>query len=139
MGLFDYVDCRYPLPKLPPEVPNDWQSKDTPAQFLDTYVITEDGRLLHRDYDVADHSKCALAGHDKETCTIHTAIEQFGGSMARVNKRDVEVTPPYDGDIYIHTFYGPVQSNGFRRDWIEYRLTFRDGRVTEVKKIEEVT
>jgi hypothetical protein len=35
-----------------PEVQNNvWQSKDTPAQYLDSYEIREDGTLWHREYD----------------------------------------------------------------------------------------
>jgi len=49
MGLFDYVTCRY---QLPPEFPQDleWQSKSTPAQYLDHYEIREDGTLWHEHY-----------------------------------------------------------------------------------------
>lgn len=46
MGMFDYVRCQYPLPV---EGANalDYQSKDTPAQLLETYEIRGDGRLWH--------------------------------------------------------------------------------------------
>lgn len=46
MGMFDGVRCRYPLPW--PEVQEDtWQSKDTPAQYLELYEIRADGSLWH--------------------------------------------------------------------------------------------
>ena len=44
MGMFDYLRCEYPLPD---EAPVDgWQTKDTPNQVLEKYVITRDGRLV---------------------------------------------------------------------------------------------
>jgi len=49
MGMFDNVHCHYPLPW--PEVQDaTWQSKDTPAQYLDEYEIREDGTLWHEAY-----------------------------------------------------------------------------------------
>ncbi len=40
MGMFDYLRCEYPLPD---EAPVDgWQTKDTPNQVLEKYVITRD-------------------------------------------------------------------------------------------------
>jgi hypothetical protein len=44
MGMFDDVVCDYPLPEGAPRT--GYQTKDTPAQMLDTYTITEDGRLV---------------------------------------------------------------------------------------------
>jgi len=49
MGMFDEVRCAYPLPW--PEVQDSvWQSKYTPAQFLDQYEIRADGTLWHEAY-----------------------------------------------------------------------------------------
>lgn len=44
MGMFDDIVCEYPLPAGAPRT--GYQTKDTPAQMLDTYTITADGRLL---------------------------------------------------------------------------------------------
>ena len=48
MGMFDYIDCEYPLPETPSPCPKGtrFQTKDTPGQYLYLYTITEDGRLL---------------------------------------------------------------------------------------------
>lgn len=43
MGVFDYVNCDYPLPAGAPT--EFYQTKDTPAQWLEMYVIREDGSL----------------------------------------------------------------------------------------------
>jgi|SRR3990167_1338368 len=50
MGMFDYIECEYPLPDgFIAESSNQFQTKDTPDQMLNTYVITEDGRLTKKD------------------------------------------------------------------------------------------
>lgn len=46
MGLLDRVRCRYPLPDAAAQ-DLDYQSQSTPAQRLDRYEITPDGRLMH--------------------------------------------------------------------------------------------
>jgi antitoxin YefM len=48
MGLYDNLLCKCPLPDgwVPTGT---FQTKDTPAQYLDTYVIREDGTLLHQE------------------------------------------------------------------------------------------
>lgn len=50
MGMFDIVRIQFPIPW--PEVQDViWQSKSTPAQYLDSYEIREDGSLWHEAYD----------------------------------------------------------------------------------------
>jgi hypothetical protein len=49
--MFDYVKILYEMPW--PEVQdNEWQSKETPEQNLDHYVIREDGTLWHEACEV---------------------------------------------------------------------------------------
>jgi hypothetical protein len=45
MGLFDNIRCHFPLPDGF-EGDIEYQTKDTQAQYLDHYTITEDGRLV---------------------------------------------------------------------------------------------
>lgn len=134
MGMFDYVRCEYPLPDGHGAL-DGWQTKDTPAQHLDTYVITPDGRLLHAEYDIEDRSRCALAGHDTTTCTACDTLERFIGCMARTNERLVEVGPPFDGDICFHASASDFRNPDDPGDWVEYRATFRNGRVVEMTRI----
>ena len=67
--MFDYVRCFRPLPGDPPKTVLEWQTKDTPAQALDTYEIREDGGLWGEEYDIEDHTrvnirpaKCDMTG-----------------------------------------------------------------------------
>jgi hypothetical protein len=48
MDMFDYLRCDHPLPGTPPAFirpGHEFQTKDTPSQGLETYVITGDGEL----------------------------------------------------------------------------------------------
>jgi hypothetical protein len=54
MGLFDWINCDYPLPnnyevKLAPYSPEGMQTKDL-SNGMDVYRITADGRLLFEKY-----------------------------------------------------------------------------------------
>ena len=56
MGMFDYIRCNY---KMPISVIGnaEYQTKDTPAQFMDHYEIRPDGTLWHQNYDIQKHSR----------------------------------------------------------------------------------
>jgi len=52
MGMFDYIRVECELPSEVPDIEKaEWQSKDTPAQYLDEYFLTPDGKLEHTEYD----------------------------------------------------------------------------------------
>ena len=59
MGLFDYLRCEHP--SLPEEYRNrEFQTKDGDNPFLENYLITKDGRLLHEECEYEwniDHTK----------------------------------------------------------------------------------
>ena len=81
----------------------EWQSKDTPAQFLDLYEIREDGTLWHEEYDERFEE---------------TPEAPLGFYIHRENKRWISV--PITGEIEIHTIQRSIQ------------FWFRNGRVKDV-------
>lgn len=117
MGMFDYVRCDYPLPV---EGANalQYQTKDTPAQYLDNYVITDLGQLFHEAYDIEDRSDQNAEG-----------LKRFRGCMTRVNKRlePIELT----GEI---RFYSSFDKNW--SGWIEFSAYFVAGVLKELHLIE---
>lgn len=117
MGLYDDLRCEYPLPA---KGANDleYQTKDTPAQFCELYVIDKDGQLLHEIYDVEDQSAPAAEG-----------ILKFAGCIARVNKRLRPVTN-FTGEI---RFYDFVDSTF----WIEFSSYFINGKLQSVTLLED--
>lgn len=115
MGLFDNLICKYKLPidlkyKL-------FQTKDTPAQFLDMYEIREDGTLWHNCYDIEDRSDPNAEG-----------IERLIGSMTRVNQRWEQVKD-FIGEIRFYTEYD--------KKWIEFSSYFVDGQLNQIHLVKE--
>ena len=89
MGVFDYLICKYPLP-VDGAGGAEFQTKDTPAQWLDHYEIREDGSLWYEAHDIEDRSDPNAEG-----------ILALCGSMSSVNKR--WVPEKLTGEI---VFYG---------------------------------
>jgi hypothetical protein len=54
MGMFDNIQCEYPLPGEPKSPDRDFQTKDFDC-YLDKYTITADGRLLKDAAEVPFH------------------------------------------------------------------------------------
>lgn len=106
MGMFDELRCAYPLPA---DGANDleYQTKDTPAQWIDRYEIDKEGNLLHEQYDTEDHS-------DPNT---------------RVNKRLVRVDD-FTGEI---RFYDMPAAG----EWIEFSSYFIGGKLQSVTLIRD--
>jgi hypothetical protein len=56
MGLFDYVTCEYDLPDGFDATGVQFQTKDTDAQYMETYRIDGNGRLWHQAVRYEDRS-----------------------------------------------------------------------------------
>jgi len=111
MGMFDNVTIRWPLPW--PEVQNSqWQSKDTPTQFLNDYEVREDGTLWHLAYDQRIEKD---------------AKHPMGFHLYRDNERWEQVD--WDGGIECHEYIEHENRPG----GMEYSVTFwfRNGRVAD--------
>jgi len=131
MGMFDKIKCKMPLITID-EVTGarvDWsnhqyQTKDTPNQFLDQYEIREDGTLWVEEYDVEDQSDPNAEDFAK-----------FLGCMTRVNKRWVQL---YDvkGEV---RFYDCLSWSNEKPDdsgWIEWSAYLVKGVVSQIQLIE---
>ena len=116
MGMFDYITCKYPLP-LGANNFCVFQTKDTPAQFLDLYEIREDGTLWHEEYDVEDRSDPSKEG-----------LDGLVGCRTRINIRWEPC--PVTGEI---RFYDWRQ--GETPDWIEFSSYFVNGTLKELHQI----
>ena len=131
MGMFDDLKCKYPLPK-PGANDLSYQTKDTPAQFMDLYEIREDGTLWHEDYDVEDHSeatKWQKANPGKELPEELQGLGGICGIMTRVNKRWVQVSE-FTGEIRFYDFLKPD-------GWIEWSAYLVKGKVNQINLIED--
>jgi hypothetical protein len=92
MGMFDYLKCEYPLPVEGFEG-RLFQTKDTPEQSLDHYVIKEDGTLWHYGFDAKGWGAAANARLRRE---------------------------PFTGDIEFHGFKNTDDSTGWVSFWVSF-------------------
>ena len=129
--MFDYIRCKYPLPV---EGANDleYQTKDTPSQFLDKYEIREDGTLWHEDYDIKDESKAGKWKKENPNQPLPDhlkGIESFMGTLSRVNQR---WNPAYDftGEI---RFYSNLPNRD--NEWIEWSGYFEKGKLVRLNQL----
>jgi hypothetical protein len=99
--MFDYVIIEYPLPADAPSWVSEtirWQTKGTPAQYMETYVITKEGRLIHRSvgYEPVPEEKRPYYGKPEwET----SAFARFCGMITLVSTGDIDTN--YHGDLYV--------------------------------------
>ena len=117
MGLFDYIRCSYPLPGGHADS-GEFQTKDTPSQFMDHYEIREDGSLWHEDYDTEDRSDPRAEG-----------VMSLAGMMTRVRKR-WEKDESFTGEI---RFY----RGSCEEDWREFSAYYIKGTLQSLITIIE--
>ena len=140
MGMFDDIRCKYPLP-IDGANGLSYQTKDTPAQWLDQYEIREDGTLWHEGYDTEDQSEFGkwMREHPGQAPPDDVlTLYNFKGCMARVNERWEPVA--LTGQIEFYTPYsitdGKLTNADARDGWIEWMANFVDGKLTQVQLIE---
>src|SRR4051812_40449918 len=131
MGMFDNLKCKYLLP-LPQYQELDFQTKDTPEQYLDQYEIREDGTLWHEAYDFEDQSEAGKwkKEHPGEELPESLAnILSFAGCMTRINKHWEQVKY-FTGEIQFYTSLGEA-----RKGWVEFSAYFVNGTLSQLHVI----
>jgi hypothetical protein len=110
MGMFDYLKCKYPLPNAG-DNDLEYQTKDTPAQFLDHYEIRTDGTLWHLDYDIEDRSDPNAEG-----------LARWAGRLSHVNERWEPV--PFTGEIRFYHYISEAGRTEFSAYFVNGMLNF---------------
>ncbi len=128
MGMFDYVKCEYPLPVAGANE-LEYQTKDTPCQWLDLYVIKADGTLWHEEYDTEDRSDLAQWKIDHPDTAIPESLNSFlgmAGCMTRVNKR-----------LVFENLFGEIRFGSWDKDRgiIEWCVLFENGQLQELRQL----
>lgn len=110
MGMFDYIRCNYPLP-LAGANELEFQTKNTPAQFLERYEIRPYGSLWHEDYDVEYQSDPGAATG---------SFESLFGCAVRVRRRweRCDMT----GEVCFYTSMAD-------KNWVEFSAYFVAGQL----------
>lgn len=103
MGVFDYVRIKYAGHGIGDVSGEEFQSKDTPTQYMDQYEIREDGTMWHEAHDTEDRSDPTQPG----------LLGMFG-VLTPVNHRWEQVD--YEGELEVD----------------QYLFWFRNGVVADV-------
>ena len=111
MGMFDYIRCWMPIEGNP--VVHEWQTKDTPDQYMTTYTICPDGTLWWRPYEQF------TVPVEERPYPNETGLLKWAGSLGR-KEGEPEQLSDYHGDLY---FYGSDEND----EWWEYRARFTEG------------
>jgi hypothetical protein len=128
--MFDYVIIEYSLPNSAPTWVNKahlWQTKDTPAQYMETYVITKEGRLIHRSvrYEpVPDEERPYWGKPEWET----SAIARCCGMITSISTGDVDTS--YHGDLRVC-----ATTNTQPYEFYDCVVRFNNGSVQYIKEV----
>jgi hypothetical protein len=127
MGLYDNVKCEYKLPGATNEVQKDvFQTKDL-GSMMDSYTITEDGELLQsirEYYEVPEEERPNYGTPEWDSKPYSRLLGSMGSKF--IENRKVN----HHSIIYIYT----IASD---REWWEYEIKFTDGKVVDIRRIDE--
>ncbi len=130
MGMFDNIDCEFPLPGVPDDtVLNDFQTKSFENR-LEVYTITKDGRLIHHrtKYESVPEEERPYFGTPKwEDGTLF----QLCGCMKTLSDGDVELD--ITDTIRFYTSTGDYDEGTFV--WWEFEARFENGRMVKIRRI----
>ena len=117
MGMFDHITCNYPLPEPESELRDDFQTKDL-YNSLDTYTITESGRLIRYCFEWEE-----VPEDERPYPKDHKL--SFIGSVREKQGSGKDVDTNYHGWL---NFYGKAG---------EYNAKFTDGKIVEIVKVKQ--
>ena len=131
MGMFDYIKCEYPLPENAPKWLEgaEFQTEDTDAQYMETYIITKEGRFIHKTvrYEVVPENERPYWGKPEWE---KSDIRKSCGMIRDIPTGDIDTN--YHGDIY---FCGVSIGPPFISCNLVARFT--EGQLQYIKIVEE--
>lgn len=128
--MFDNITCKYPL-SVEGANELEYQTKDTPRQFLDDYEIKEDGTLHYLNYDTVDNSNIAKWRKENPNATEEPLwdVSDYAGCMERVDEEWLQEL--FTGVVQFYSFWDDNKQKG----WIEWAATFANGEIQHLKLI----
>jgi len=112
--MFDYLMCEYPIDA--PENVKQWQTKDTPSQYLDQYKIDAQGSLWHYTNE-----------------RLLPGVKGLGRVKVRTEFEWVKLED-FRGEICFSGFEVINGKDDYEKLW-EYSALFDDGRIINIKRI----
>jgi hypothetical protein len=128
MGMFDVVECEFPLPEFTLQEKT-FQTKSLDC-VMNRYTITRDGRLiLHKvRYELVPEEEREYYGTPEWD---ESPLIRICGMLKSIPVGDVEI--PYHGDITFYTSTGSRKEGNL--EWYEYQARFTDGRVQWIRRV----
>jgi hypothetical protein len=108
MGMFDYVNFEN----------HEYQTKDTPDQFMSTYEIRGDELWYKKvESEWVDSEKSLFGGYFEELSHEWIFYKDFDG-VIEISREDEE-------------------NGGYENDaWVTYKMLFMDGKIIKLERIE---
>lgn len=120
MGLFDYVRCEIPLPD---GFTGELQTKDIDDPFMNTHIITKDGRLMME----------VLVRTESVPKSERPFPDAEEGSPAEIYGSVRFIREQKDANFHgLLNFYG----GGGSEDWHEYEAKFTDGQLVSIRRVD---
>lgn len=117
MGMFDYIECKMPLPEHPPPPTVQlFQTKFSDWPQLERYVIGADGRLIKLGYTIEDRSDFALG----------IGTDRLAGCASYVFDPKLDQVIDFHGDILFGLY-----DDTTGEDW-DYVARFTEGVCTRI-------
>ncbi len=120
MGMYDYVDCRVPLPDARPTPPCLFQTKDLSCE-LEKFTINDDGRLIHHSVRYEEVPKAERPYPNDD------GILGFCGAIKSI--------PTGDVDLNFHGVLEFYDYNVDTKEWREFNAKFTDGKLVEITSV----
>ncbi len=126
MGMFDYLKVEYPLPLTADQLARaEWQTKDTPSQFMDEYRLTADGRLIEPQierFTIPEDERPYCKGKRPED---RTDLDKLFGMMGSrlLGEKDLH----WHGGV---SFYDSIDD-----EWFEFHALFENGTVKAIVRV----
>ena len=124
MGMFDTIDCKYPLPEATKEVQESGFQTKSFENLMENYTITEEGKIIrHKQrYEVVPEEERPYYGKPEWN---KNGLYQIIGSLKSIPDGDEPVEP--------HGFVNIISV--CEGEWFEYELKYTDGELSDIKRI----
>ena len=125
MGLFDHVECKYPLPDTQLVYEGFYfQTKSIGDPYMGYFTITEEGRIIEHKftYEEVPEEERPYWGKPEWDKPL---FKHFG-SLKTIPTEDVDIN--FHGDIIFYT----IDED---KKWVEYEARFTHGTLEMIKRV----
>jgi hypothetical protein len=132
MGMFDYVDCQYPLPSVEDDTRLEgFQTKSFDCR-METFTITKEGHLIH--HTVRTESVPEEERPNWGTPRWSSPLGQLCGCMRSIPTGDVTLN--FTGEVRFYTnVWVIVEDEEKTVGWYEFVALFKQGHLIHIERV----